>query len=212
MALYEQVRRDIVSGEFRPQEKMRMAMLMARYAVGASPLREALSRLAGEGFLTQFDQRGFMVPAVSIPELRELTRTRCLLHETLVRESLALGDEAWEDQLVLDAHHLDATRRAGRPQVLDPDWERLHRAFHLQLIAGCGLRPMIDFYAQLYDNVDRYRYVWAQSGVPSRDVNAEHKAIVDAAIARDTARTIALLDTHICTTADAIERYAASRG
>ena len=201
-----------MSGEFRPEESLRLNVLMERYSVGASPLREALSRLAGEGFVAQYDQRGFVVPAVSIPELRELTKTRCLLHEVMVRESVTHGDAAWEDGVVLAWHHLDATRHkaGGKPQVLDPDWERLHRAFHMGLIAGCGSQSLIDFYGQLYDYTDRYRYVWARPDAAARDVNGEHKLIMEATVSRDVARTIALLDSHICMTAEFIERYAAT--
>jgi len=45
---YQQVRHDIVAGELAPGEKLRVEHLKDRYAVGASTLREALTRLVSE--------------------------------------------------------------------------------------------------------------------------------------------------------------------
>ena len=62
-----------------------------------------------------------------------------------------------------------------------------HRAFHLALIAACGSRWLIDFYATLLDRNARYRYLaFADASIP-RDAEAEHRAIVDAVLARDAA-------------------------
>ena len=47
-AVYEQLRSDIAHGALEPGAKLRVEAMCKRYGVGASPLREALSRLSAE--------------------------------------------------------------------------------------------------------------------------------------------------------------------
>jgi len=72
--VFEQLRRDIVSVQLAPGEKLRIEALRERYGVGGSPVREALNRLSAEGLVWQQDQKGFRVAPVSERELEELTR------------------------------------------------------------------------------------------------------------------------------------------
>ena len=45
-AVYERLRADITHGALEPGSRLRVEAMCARYEVGASPLREALSRLS----------------------------------------------------------------------------------------------------------------------------------------------------------------------
>src|SRR5690606_5385935 len=126
------LRRDIMHGALPPSTKLRIETLAERYEVGPTPVREALNRLSTEGLVTQQDQRGFRVSPVSKAELLELTRTRAWLSEITLRESIAHGDQAWEENVVLAFHRLSRSPRrlAGDSGELNPVWEQLHHAFH----------------------------------------------------------------------------------
>jgi GntR family transcriptional regulator, carbon starvation induced regulator len=112
--VYEQLRREIVSGRLLPGEKLRVEVLRERYGVGGSPLREAMNRLTAEGLVSQLDQKGFRVSPVSTDELLELTRTRCWLNEITLRESITRGDAAWEEQVLLAFHRRRTVCRKSR--------------------------------------------------------------------------------------------------
>ena len=45
----ERIRTDIVAGALKPDMKLHLGSMRARYGVGLSPLREALWRLAADG-------------------------------------------------------------------------------------------------------------------------------------------------------------------
>lgn len=203
-AVYERLRRDILVGRLAPGEKLRIDALRTAYDVGASPLREALNRLSAEGLVVQEDQRGFRVPPVSLEDLKELTRTRCWLNEVALRESIARGDTAWEERVVLTHHHLARTPvYAGETAKLDSEWERRHRAFHAALISACGSRWITAYCESLFDQADRYRYlsVYAHE---HRDFVGEHRAIMEAALARNTELAIRLLVQHVSKTAELV--------
>ncbi|VTM18009.1 Carbon starvation induced regulator [Raoultella terrigena] len=54
---YRWLKSDIIRGLYQPDEKLRMSLLTARYALGVGPLREALSRLVAERLVTVVNQK-----------------------------------------------------------------------------------------------------------------------------------------------------------
>ena len=62
-------------------------MLRDRYDIGAAPLREALSRLAGEGLVIAQEQRGFVVSGMSIEEARDIGELRLMLEIEALRSA-----------------------------------------------------------------------------------------------------------------------------
>ena len=204
-SVYDMMRQDILKGDLPPGEKLRVEYLRDRYGVGASPIREALNRLSVDGVVVRVDQKGFRVAEVSVAELDELIKTRCWLEETAIRESIAAGDDAWEERLVLAFHRLSKTPRSADQvtYAMNPDWEVLHRAFHLALIGACGSRWLISYCEQLNDLADRYRQL-AVGYYPRRNELDEHKAIMDAAVNRKPDDAVEVLMDHYRRTADII--------
>jgi GntR family carbon starvation induced transcriptional regulator len=205
-SVYDMMRQDILKGDLPPGEKLRVEYLRDRYGVGASPIREALNRLSVDGVVMRVDQKGFRVAEVSVVELDELIKTRCWLEETAIRESIAAGDDAWEEQLVLAFHRLSKTPRSADQAIyaVNPDWEVLHRAFHLTLIGACGSRWLISYCEQLNDLADRYRQLAVRVTYPRRNELDEHKAIMDAAVNRKPDAAVEVLIDHYRRTADII--------
>ena len=95
---------------------------------------------------------------------------------------------------------------------MDPEWERRHRDFHMCLIAASGAQRLNDYFAMLLDRFDRYLYLgFNTAAFWPRDAAAEHKAILDAVLARDADRAAALTQTHIRRTAEIVEASWADR-
>jgi GntR family transcriptional regulator, carbon starvation induced regulator len=209
--IYRRLRSDIVKGILLPGEKLRIELLTERYGVGASPTREALNRLSTESFVHRQDQRGFQVAPVSIEDLAELTRTRCLLNEVTLREAIARGDEAWEERIVLATHRLRRTDNFLSDGGVNPEWEERHRAVHSALIAACGSRWLIELYEKLFDCADRYRNLCLHS-VERRDVGGEHQTIADAVIARDVTNSVQMLNRHVSEILDRVTELASNGG
>jgi DNA-binding GntR family transcriptional regulator len=206
--IYATLRRDLLRGVFQPGEKLPIEALCVRYRIGATPLREALNRLSAEDLVLRADQRGFRVAEVSLADLEELTKTLGWIGALALRESIANGDAAWEEAIVLAAHRLSRVPREGAEgySSFNPEWETCHRAFHLTLIAACGSRWLIDFYATLLDRNARYRYLaFADASVP-RDTEAEHRAITEAVLRRDADDAVAAAEAHVRATTETVAR------
>ncbi len=196
--IYQRIRSDIIVGTLEPGLKLKIEELRQTYGTGASPVREALSLLTSDRLVERFDQRGFRVAHVSAEAFNELLKTRCWLEDRALRESIAHGGKEWEEGVVLAHYRLSRTPRSktARTFVASAEWEQLHRQFHMALIAACGSAILTRFCEQLYDENIRYRNLAGASAYPKRDVNAEHREIVDAVLDRDADLAVERLTGH----------------
>lgn len=196
--IYHRLRADIMSGALAPGRKLKIEELRKRYDVGTSPIREALSLLTSDHFVARLDQRGFRVAEVSAREFEEILMTRCWLEERALRESIARGDGAWEEKVVLAAYRLSRVPRSDANDHFhaNVEWEERHKHFHMTMISACGSAILVKFCDQLYDQNIRYRQLSGPRAYPRRDVTAEHGAICDAVLARDADLAVERLMAH----------------
>src|SRR5471030_2062849 len=116
--VYQRMRADLLACRLPPGQKLKIEELCQRLSAGSSAVREALSRLASDGFVVVEPQRGFRVAPLSLDELRDLTDTRCKIEELCLREAIANGDLDWESNLISALHRLSKTplRAEGDPE------------------------------------------------------------------------------------------------
>ncbi len=210
---FTRIRADILSGTLRAGEKLPFAHLCQEYGVSIGVVREALSRLAELGLVLAEPQLGFRVIPLSIDDLEDLTISRCEIEGAALALSVEHGDLAWESSVVAAQHALDRTppfRDANSGQVNEA-WTVLHGAYHHALLAGCPAPRLIAIASSVRDAAEIYRS-WAHDiGHPDRrDFTAEHRALTQAALDRDSATAASLLRNHLRQTAELlIERVAA---
>lgn len=196
---FTRLRADILSTKLRPGEKMLVERLRETYGVGATPLREALSKLTSLELVTAEGQRGFRVAPVSTENLLDITKTRAWIEALALRASIARGDRAWEAEVLAATHRLKGCAKSDGRELSD-EWYRENRAFHDALVGACNSPQTMIFRAQLYDLSDRYRRLSVQNGLGGRDFDAEHQRIVDAALSRDAEAAISFTVDHFLET------------
>lgn len=197
---FENIRADILSGVLKPGQRLRVQALSARYKIGTSGIREALSRLVTEGLVDSEDQRGFCVAPVSDEELVDLTRTRIQVEQLALRQAIAQGDVEWESNILSAFHRLSRVDAPTSPEK-HAAWALAHQQFHEALIRGCASPWLLHLCAMLYDKSERYRNLAErQPDSQRRDIQVEHKALMDAVMAHDADRACALLEEHFLET------------
>ena len=194
---YQQIKRDIIFGELTPGTKLKLEALRKRYGASLSTLRETLNRLTSEGFVEAPEQRGFLVSPVSKEDLEEIAELRILLECTALRQSIQNGDTDWEGNLVA-AHHklqlMEQKMKLGDDSQKET-WKRYDWEFHLALIESCGSTNMLSLHSILFDKYLRYQMlVLTDRGEVAA---AEHKAMFEAALARDADKAAEILTNHI---------------
>lgn len=195
--LYAALRADIIMGRLPPGQKLRLETLRESYDAGLGRLRETLTRLAADGFVTAEGQRGFAVAPISRKGLLEIAELRLVLESHALAKSFEAGDLAWEARVIAAHHTLDAHEdRLERGDTRDlAAWRHSDWAFHQSLISACGSRVLMHSHAEVFDKYLRYQMV-ALAFRPAAS-RPEHRAMCDAALARDTTRARDLLALHI---------------
>lgn len=207
-SISEQIRRDIMNGTLEADTKLKTRSLADRFDVGLSPIREALSRLSSEGWVVQSDRRGFSVAPATIDQLWNLHRARCMLNEVGLRESIEHGDTAWEETVLLSYIRISRLQRPGDLTSAEEieTWNTQHRAFHTSLIAACRSSRIVQYCEQLFDELERYRRLGLKSGFERAQVSDEHRDIAEAAVARDSALAVKLLNDHFTRTVEQVDQ------
>lgn len=195
----ESVRAAILAGDWAPGEKLSPGVLAEQCGTSNTVIREALTRLVGDGLVTSERNRGFFVRELRLRELQDLTELRCTTEALAARLAVERGDLRWESELIAAHHQLSRTprRRPEDPSRINADWDAEHRRFHALLIAPCDCAPMVRLAENLADSTALYRRWAAASAAASRrDVEAEHRQLLEAALARDADTLGALLRSH----------------
>lgn len=194
---YRLIRADILRGNLPPGHKLKLDRLRDTYGAGISTLRETLSRLVAERLVFAEGQRGFEVAPFSAADLRELANLRLLLEGHALEQAFRAGDVEWEARVVA-AHHklsqMEERLRGGDAAALDL-WRRFDSQFHQVLIAACGSRILMATHAAVFDRYLRYQY--RALGFRGDIAIREHRALLDAAMRRDTAAAREVLTAHI---------------
>lgn len=203
---YEALLAEILCCRLAPGAKITISEVALKLGVSPGSVREALSRLSAEKWTVATAQKGYSVAPVSADELKDLTRTRITIEQLCLRSAIRHGDVEWEASIVAAYHRLHRIAMTTRDQVsrLNPTWVAAHTIFHASLAAGCGSPWMLTLRAMLYAQSERYRYLSVALASEDRDVNAEHKHILDACLARDANGVSALIEDHLKRTSDIV--------
>lgn len=194
---YERLRNAILTGEIAAGDAPSQVALAEELGLSRTPLREAVRLLEREGLIVSEPNRRARVAEFSIADLEELYLTRISLESVAIRITVpTLGPEDFGDIEGLMAQ-MDHYARMG-------DWGRAespHLAFHTRLFRGAGTRVSGQL-VQLAEHAARYRFAWGQADPGNWETRrAEHRAIVDAAAAGDTALAAERLVAHYARTA-----------
>ncbi len=203
--VYERLRGDILGGRYLPGDRLKFGALAADCDVSMSVLREALTRLSLEGLVTNEANVGYAVTEISIPRLRELTDARLELEGLVFGRAIGDGDLAWESSVVAAHHQMVGTRylTGDEPVRVTDDWARAHAAFHRALLEGCANKKLLQLANGLRDEAELYRR-WSQplGQEKNRDLDGEHRRIMEMALARDAPGAVSALREHISHTTE----------
>ncbi|MHB0705842.1 GntR family transcriptional regulator [Roseomonas mucosa] len=182
-----QLRKDIVLGLWKPDAWLRLEELKDRYGIGASPLREALSRLTGEGLVLIERNRGFRVAGLSAADLQDIEWMRVAIECAALRVSMERGDAAWRRSVAEAVERLSKVTRHTRTDPASLDyWNDVHDDFHAVLIACCGSPRALEQQQRLADQHRRYRIVLMGENILREEIVQEHEGIGAAVLRGDT--------------------------
>jgi DNA-binding GntR family transcriptional regulator len=178
---YQQVRAGILGGEHSPGEVLFETHLAAKLGMSRTPVREALQVLAREGFVEIIPNRGYLVPRLSMTDVRELFELRESL-EGLATRCAAI--------------RVSSTEIAELGQLYDRferthDWKasvRIGTEFHNRILSLAGNARLSNILGALNAQISLTRLTQLRD-IRGRHEESilEHRAIFEAIQQRDPA-------------------------
>jgi DNA-binding GntR family transcriptional regulator len=196
---YDRLRRDVLSCELRPGQRLNINELCHVTGFNLSAVREAVSKLTADGLVVADEKRGFSVAPISVSELRDLTRVRAEIENLCLRRAMILGDLTWEAGVMAAYHIMSNTRRVvgEGAATANEAWWAAHGDYHRALVCACDSPWLMRLRDQLFAQSERYRILGTQIRLSNtRDVEREHQEITEAVLARDADRATGLMSTH----------------
>ena len=191
-AVYDELKNDIFDFRLMPGSALSENEIAARAGVSRTPVREALLRLAREGFVERHAKSGWSVRALDFEHFEHLYDLRVIL-ELAALGKLCAGDygTALDD---LKAVWLvpPGERRSDWIEVA-----KLDEAFHATLVRAAGNPELARIHEDITERIRIIRRLdFTQAERIARTYD-EHAAILRAVLARKAPQASLLLRSHI---------------
>ena len=199
---YNTIRQLLIDFRLRPQERLNEVQLSRTLGLSRTPIREALNRLASEGFVELSPNRGFYVRALSTEGLVDLYELRAIIECAAFRLMCERASEAEIAGFVDFWASVKGGYRSRHPdEILDID-----EGFHMRIAELSGNVAIPEQLAGINARIRFIRRIQIQHSSHDDDLVHQHDSIVDAAQARDADGGMAALKTHIEITVSATQR------
>ena len=193
-AVTEALRRRILTGDLGPGTLLLQADLAQQLGTSITPVRSALSELAGEGLVRAEPHHTMSVADPTPEELKEVYELRLLLEPA---SAATAADLITEDELEAAEQLL---RRMEHVEDLG-EWSSLNRDFHALLASASGSTRLTQVMLDLLGLSALHIRRISRRDVPGRHASAsrEHREILAAMRAHDRKRAYRSVLTHLKT-------------
>lgn len=211
LALYQEVaerlRQRIFSHELPAGTWVDEQALAEHYGISRTPLREALKVLASEGLVTLKPRRGCYVTEISERDLDEVFTVMAMLEGECARIAANRANDA--DLVQLKAIHAELERAATARDI--NSFFEANQAFHHELQRLADNRWLLHVIEDLRKVIKLSRHHSLFSEGRLEQSLDEHRAILDALMARDPDGAEQRMREHIRSGREALARIADAR-
>ena len=187
----ERLRGEIVAGDLPSGSRLRQVEIARRFGVSTTPVREALAALQREGLVRLHPQRGAVVFVPTVADLREHYEIRGALEALAAARAAERFQPDWAEPLELLLDEMAGGPPAGR-------YLELNQRFHTGVYERSGRSRLVDMIAALRDASSAYLNIYrAAADFPVERLDAEHREILAACVARDPERAATAARTHL---------------
>lgn len=194
--VYAAVRARILDGDLNPGDFAREQEISDGMGVSRTPVREALGRLASEGFLERIPHRGFRVPAQSIDRLLDLYPIVSALELLAGRLAFPRVDEE-------KVATLRSINEALRSATAEPNVERameLNNRFHATIAEASGNAALVELLDDFRSQLRRLETWYFSDRGRGRKSVREHDALMEALETGEMPRALEIFERNMSLT------------
>ena len=206
--VYSRVKDDILTGKYKPGERLIVKKMSEDLGVSHTPINESLNRLVTEGYVEFVPRKGMKVREIDVKEIAETYEIRLMIEIFCAEDTIARAreDSAYVEELRRLA---DAMSEGGYARACEDGFAAFFEneaQFHRLQVSACKNKKMIGLYENLKANTMFYnRMVLSHMILTEARYIAsvrEHAGIVYAIIQSSTDLLKAGLCEHIRNTID----------
>ena len=187
--VYGILRTRIVAGDWGAGRFLREKEISGKLGVSRTPVREALGRLAADGFLERIPHRGFKVPEKSVSDLFDLYPILSALEVLAAKEGFKEINEAD----IKDLRAINDSYRAAYARHDTKKGVEENNKFHNLLTRNCSNKKLSKMIQGLQAEVFNLE-CWAISNIHCWDVSIrEHEQLVDSITLKEWDAALVLL-------------------
>ncbi|MCB8840385.1 GntR family transcriptional regulator [Aurantimonas sp. VKM B-3413] len=196
--VYEATRQGILSGLIKPGERITEELLAERFGASRTPVRSALVRLAGDGFVEMTPRSGTIVKQRSAREIGEIYDVRALLESEAARLASERRDAADLARLKAVQGELDALAANGQEsEARTEQLSILNRDFHQAILSASRNSTLADSAIRLME-IGFLINSYANFGPEEIERSlSDHRRLLVAIETRDAAWAEAIMRSHI---------------
>jgi DNA-binding GntR family transcriptional regulator len=193
----------VVSGELKPGERLIEADLATRFNVSRGPVRSALSTLQRLGLVETLPRRGMVVVELTASDVRDLYEVRIALERAAVERLTTSSDVDWSTLRGKIEELEDADRKGSSAAAT-----KSSLGFHHNLCTLAGNKRLLRAWEAHSDLIKLAIWMRQSAGgtTATDPLLHDHRELVDALVARDSARAASLIVSHLEATRDDLVR------
>lgn len=187
--------------DYKPGEKIPVQDITEEFGVSRIPLREALLRLANEGLLEYYPNKGAFAKQYSKQEIREIFEMRILI-ETYALENV--------DSSLLEENRNKITQLCEMIQKKITDrsaFIQIDERVHEMIVSLHGNHVMFDMYRMICDRISMFRSISVKEQKNLELANKSHISFLRSILNGDYERAKRNLTRHLTESMDIILDY-----
>lgn len=173
--VYSILKKEIVSGTYKPGDWLQEMELAKNLEVSRSPIREALRQLTADGLVVEIPNKGSFVREFTEKEIREIFEVREMLESYAIRH---LNRQWSQEELEVFKTYREDFHRLYNEGNLD-DYIVVDSRFHRFLVECTGNSILLDLYQKVRNMNMLFRIMSLSTKERFDESLKEHVSIID---------------------------------
>ena len=185
---YKTLRKKLINCEYKPGSMLKESQLCEDLGISRTPIREALTRIAHEGFIRVLPKKGILVTDISLNDVMQIFQVRLEVEPVTIRMAVPSIPE----KALLEFRKMFS---GDEPEVRVA--YKLDTAMHMFIIEYCGNRFLIEMMRKVFDENTRVIISSKQNQCKIHDARLEHLEILDLLLERKVEKASEAMADHV---------------
>lgn len=172
--IYAILRDDILTQKIKCGEKLTLKVLMERFQVSSTPIREALTRLVQDQLITYYSNVGVRVIDPSPDEIREIYTFMGDLDALAIKYASSYADQ---HAIIMSVKKLLSDASAALSSGDSIRWNELSDAFHLEFYRFCQNKHLTDSAERLRSRLSIFSKQYGMDPAIQLPIQKSHEEI-----------------------------------